>query len=139
MVRDDIVKDRADAKKDEDTSTNEFNDFKKDSEDHMIDLTNEKEMTEKDLGAAETKKGDTEKQRGTQKGALNAVLETIKDIDPNCEYYEVNYSMRRKNRQIEVDGLNKAKAILKGGTFDKAPDPNREMKVGDAVLLQRRK
>merc|ERR1719163_2473864 len=38
MVHEDIVKDRADAKADEDASEKEFQDFKKDSEDHMNNL-----------------------------------------------------------------------------------------------------
>jgi hypothetical protein len=62
----------------------------------------------------------------------------IQDINPNCEYFEVNYPMRTKNRQVEIDGLTKAKAILLGGVFDEGPDPNREIKPGDA-FLQRRK
>jgi len=45
--------------------------------------------------------------------------------------------MRTSNRQIEVDGLNKAMAILQGGTFDAAPDPNREIKPGDAFLQKK--
>jgi len=138
MVHDDIVKDRKDAKADEDNAQSEFDDFKTDSENKMKQLKADEEKTEKDMGAAETDKVDTEKQRGTTKGKLDAMLGTIKDINPNCEYYEVNYPMRTKNRQIEIDGLNKAKAILEGGVFDEGPDPNREIKPGDA-FLQRRK
>ena len=71
---------------------------------------------------------------------MNSKLQTIEDINPNCEYYEVNYPMRTKNRQIEVDGLNKAMAILKGGTFDAAPDPNREtglhINPGNRLLIR---
>jgi len=132
MVYEDIVKDRADAKSDEDSAQKEFDAFKKDSEDKMKELKAEEDRTDKDMGKAMTKKGQTERQRRTQKGNLDGMLKKISDIDPNCEYYMVNYPMRRENRQIEIDGLNKAKAILKGGKFDKGPDPNREMTVGDA-------
>merc|ERR1719215_2548421 len=137
MVHEDIVKDRADAKADEDASQTEFDNYKKDSEARTKELNADKDRTEKDMGDAETKKTETEKQRRTKKGELSAVLKKIKDIDPNCEYYEVNYPMRRKNRQIEIDGLEKAKAILKGGKFDAGPDPNREIKPGDAFLQKR--
>merc|ERR1719215_327213 len=123
MGREDIIKDRADAKADEDASQKEFDDYKKDSEARTKELEADKRAQEKDMGDAETKKGE-----------INAVLKKIKDIDPNCEYYEVNYPMRRKNREIEIDGLEKAKAILKGGKFDAGPDPNREIKPGDAFL-----
>jgi len=132
MVHEDIVNDRKDAKADEDKSADEFSDFKDDSNAHMKALRQDREQKEKDLGKAQTKKTQTEKQRGTAKGKLDGVLDKINDINPNCEYYEVNYPMRTKNRQIEIDGLQKAKAILEGGVFDEAPDPNREMNVGDA-------
>merc|ERR1719198_1851049 len=103
----------------------------------------EKEDTEKEKGEAETMKTDTEKLRLTKKGELDTVLDKIHDVNPNCEYFEVNYVMRRENRHIEIDGLQKAKAILEGGVFDEAPDPNREIKPGDAFIqkapfLQRR-
>jgi regulator of replication initiation timing len=137
MVYEDIVKDRADAKADEDNSQKEYDAFKEDSEKHMEELKDEKEATEKAMGNAETKKSETEKERGTKKGDLDAVLEKIASINPNCEYFEVNYPMRRTNRQIEIDGLAKAKAILQGGVFDEAPDPNREIKPGDAFLQRR--
>jgi chromosome segregation ATPase len=137
MVHEDIVNDRKDAKADEDAASKEFKDFKKDSEDKMKALKGESEKTDSRMGNAETDKVNTEKERAGKKDELNGVLGKIKSIDPNCEYYEVNYPMRRKNRKIEIDGLNKAKAILEGGVFDEAPDPNREMTPGDAFLQRR--
>jgi len=137
MVHEDIKKDRADAKADEDASQSEYDDFKKDSEDKMKSLKADEEATEKRKGKAETDKTNTEKERATKKGELDNLLDKIKEINPNCEYFEVNYPMRTKNRQIEIDGLNKAKAILEGGVFTDAPDPNREIKPGDAFLQKR--
>jgi len=139
MVHEDIKKDRADAKADEDASQKEFDNFKQDSEDKMRELKKEEQAQDKSRGKAMQARTDTERLRRGNKNSLDSTLETIKSIDPNCEYYEVNYPMRRDNRQIEVDGLEKAKAILKGGKFDAGPDPNREMTVGDAssAFLQR--
>lgn len=137
MVHEDIVKDRGDAKADEDNAQAEFDAFKKDSEDKMAALMAEKDDTEKAKGDAMTTKTDTETVRVTKKGDLDAILTKIHDINPNCEYFEVNYVMRYKNRHIEIDGLQKAKAILQGGVFDEAPDPNREIKPGDAFLQRR--
>merc|ERR1719161_333119 len=117
MVKEDIVKDRTDPKADEDAALKEFNDFKKDSQTKMSSLKSEERATEKKKGTAETTKANNEKSRGTKKGELNNLLVKIEGINPNCEYFEVNYPMRVKNRQIEIDGLNKAKAILKGGKF----------------------
>lgn len=137
MVHQDIVKDRSDAKADEDASQAEFDAFKKDSEDKMAALDAQREAAEAALGTAETEKQETETQRRTTKGSLDSVMKKIRDINPNCEYYAVNYVMRTKNRQIEIDGLQKAKAILEGGEFDAGPDPNREIKPGDAFLQRR--
>jgi hypothetical protein len=138
MVAEDIKKDSADAKSDEDSSQKEFDNFKKDSEKKMKELKAEEDAQSASKGKAMQSRTDTERQRRNNKKALDSTLETIKSIDPNCEYYMVNYPMRRDNRQIEIDGLNKAKAILKGGSFDEGPDPNREIKPGDAAFLQRR-
>jgi len=137
MVKEDIEKDRADAKSDEDNSQKEYDSFKEDSEAKMKELKAEKGATEKAKGNAETKRANTKKSRDTKKGELDSTLENIASINPNCEYFEVNYPMRRSNRQIEIDGLNKAKAILEGGVFDEGPDPNREIKPGDAFLQKR--
>jgi len=51
------------------------------------------------------------------------------------DYLTINYDVRLKNRQIEIDGLIKAKAILEGGEF---PSFLEGKKSGDA-FLQRRK
>jgi hypothetical protein len=139
MVHEDIVKDRADAKADEDKSQAEYDAFKKDSEEKMAELMKEKVDTEKKMGDAEETKTMTEKLRLTKKKDLDAVLDKIHEINPNCEYFMVNYPMRTKNRHIEIDGLQKAKVILEGGVFDEGPDPNREIKPGDAFLQARRK
>merc|ERR1719198_2156406 len=136
MVEEDIKKDRADAKADEDAAQSEFDTFKGNCNKKMSELMADHGKTETKKGNAETNKSNTEKQRSNKKDDLNAVLEKIEGINPNCEYFEVNYPMRVKNRQIEIDGLNKAKAILKGGKFD-PEDPDREIKPGDAFLQKR--
>merc|ERR1719254_382468 len=138
MVYEDIVKDRADAKVDEDKAQAEYDAFKKYSEEHMAALMAEKEDTEKEKGDAMETKSGTESLRLTKKEDLDNVLTKIHDVNPNCEYFMVNYVMRTKNRQIEIDGLQKAKAILLGGKFDEGPDPDREIKPGDAFLQARR-
>jgi len=72
--------------------------------------------------------------RLTNKGELDIVMKTIKDAEPGCDYFAINYPLRVKNRQIEMDGLNKAMTILSGGEFTAPKDPNREMKPGDAFV-----
>jgi len=142
MVHQDILSDKAKAKAEEDKSQQEYDEFKADSETHMQSLTDEINEKEKIKGDKQTEKTDTESTRSTKKGELDATLDKIKEVNPNCEYFEVNYVLRRNNRQIELDGLQKAKIILEGGSFTEGPDPNREIKPGDAAaasFLQSRK
>jgi len=65
---------------------------------------------------------------------LQATMSKIKDAEPGCDYFTINFPLRSKDRQIEIDGLIKAKAILQGAKFDEGPDPSRELKPGDAFV-----
>jgi chromosome segregation ATPase len=136
MIHEDILKDRSKAKAEEDDAQSKFDAFKKDSEAEIKSLAEEISSQKGLKGEKETAVTKTEDERRTKKGALNAVLEKMEKINPNCEYFTVNYKLRAANRQIELDGLIKSKAILQGGNFD-MPDPNREIKPGDAFLQRR--
>jgi len=92
-----------------------------------------------------TKLTDTKAQRGQkvvtlveQKTNLATEVRTfmkkIADADPACSYFINNFKLRTDNRNIEIDGLHKAKALLKGGKFT---NPGRELKPGDAFLQPR--
>jgi len=133
MCYEDIKKDQAKAKAEEDASQSDYDDFEKDSKAQMLALTTDISSKEGIKGKKETSKTDTIKSRGTKKGELDGTLDTIKSINPNCEYFEVNYPLRLKNRQIELDGLQKARIILTGGSFTAPADPDREIKPGDAA------
>jgi hypothetical protein len=102
------------------------------------DLEAEKTTREKDISDMTKTKagklgehGTADSTRTSMKGQLDAMLSTIAEMEPGCNYYTVLFPVRVKNRQIEIDGLMKAKAILQGADFSK-PDPNRELKPGDA-------
>jgi len=140
MIHEDIKKDSKDAQNDENNAVSEFKEYMKNSAATLKNLQDQYDANSSQGGRAAAKKHNTESARGRAKAHLVNTLNSIKDVNPNCEYFEVNYPMRRSNRQIEVDGLNQAKAILNGGSFDAGPDPNREMNVGDAasaLFLQR--
>jgi hypothetical protein len=72
-----------------------------------------------------------------KKEEIKALLESMADAAKGCDYFLVNYEVRRKNRQIELDGLNNAKAILQGAVFGTPADESRELKPGDALLQKR--
>merc|ERR1719161_2910658 len=67
------------------------------------------------------------------KKTLDGVIEEIQSAEPGCNFMTVNFDVRSKNRQLEIDGLIKAKTILSGGAFAEPEDPNREIKPGDAL------
>jgi len=137
MIHEDIIRDQKKGQAEEDDAQKSFDNFEKESNASIKDLTREISKQEGIVGRKEQDHGDTGKSRATKKGALDAVMKKMEDINPNCEYFTVNYKMRADNRDVEVDGLIKAKAILQGGNFAKPADPNREMKPGDAFLQRR--
>jgi len=137
MIAKDILNDQAKAKAEEDEAEKSFIKFKTESEKEIEALGTEIGKQKGIKGKKETEHGKTEDERRTKKGELDAVLNKMEDINPNCEYFTVNYKIRAENRQVELDGLVKAKAILQGGKFSKGPDPNREIKPGDAFLQRR--
>jgi len=91
----------------------DLNTQKTDLETAISDLEGAKSEKESDAQAAVD-------ERGTKKGELSAVMDKIKAAEPGCDFIAVNFDLRTKNRQTEIDGLVKAKAILQGGDFSLA-------------------
>jgi hypothetical protein len=64
---------------------------------------------------------ETSLDKGTEKTGkkkeLGTIMSMIDSLRPGCDFILVNIDIRTKKRHIEVDGLNKAKAILQGATF----------------------
>merc|ERR1719446_390212 len=117
MIHEDIMNDKQKSKADEDKAEETFQSFKTNSEtqiqalqDANSDLTDTKGQKESDISTAK-------EQRGAKHDELNAVIAKINDAAPSCIYTTINYPVRLKNRQVEIDGLEKAKAILQGGEF----------------------
>jgi len=119
MVHEDILKDATTAKAEEAQAQKEFNTFKSTTEGQMKELQSQIDKQTGTMGEKDLSKTSTAKQRATEHGEWNAIMKTMKDIAPNCEYFTVNYKLRVSNRQIELDGLTNAKAILNGGSFKK--------------------
>jgi len=117
MIHEDIKKDQSKAKEEEDQAKAEYDAFKTDSEKEMKDLQTEADKQQGIKGEKETDRTTTIDERKTKHGEWEGLMKTMQETAPNCEYYAVNYKMRRTNRKIEIDGLNKAKAILQGGSF----------------------
>merc|ERR1719183_2137711 len=62
----------------------------------------------------ESAKVESETQRESTKGQLSATMGQIKSMEPDCDFLLVNFQTRSSKRQMEIDGLQKAKAILQG-------------------------
>jgi len=117
LVHKDILDDQRKAKEEEDQAQKEFDQLKSDSEEQIKELQGQVDKMTGTKGKKETAKIEAIKERKTKKGEWDSVMKKMKDAATNCEYYTVNFKTRATNRQIEVDGLNKAKAILEGGSF----------------------
>jgi len=138
MISDDIRNDITKAKEAEDQAQKEYDTFKADSESQIETLTEEVVKLTATKGEKEADITTAKQTRTTNKGELGVVMKKIKDSEVGCDFITVNFVARSRNRQTEVDGLTKAKAILEGGTFSEGPDTNRALKPGDALLQHRR-
>jgi len=118
MIENDITKDRKKAKQEEDDAQAEFDDFEKDSNTQIKDLEDAVTTLEKEVSDKEDTMASEQESRGDKKNSLDSTMSKIKDALPGCDFVAVNFELRNKNRQIEIDGLDKAKAILKGAEFD---------------------
>jgi len=137
MIHEDILKDQKKAKAEEDEAQTNFEEFEEETNKQIKALTAANDELEGEKGDKEGDVDENKKNRLSKHGELGAVLQKISDATPGCDYITLNYEVRLKNRQIEIDGLVKAKAILEGGEFPTGPDPDREIKPGDAFLQRR--
>merc|ERR1719399_1462487 len=117
MLADDVQADIAKGKAAEEKAVEEFQAYLKEYKESVKNL--EEEIT--DLSSTASDKAmeveKTKDIRGDTKGSLDAVMKTYNDLAPNCDYYQTNFKVRAKNRDIEISGLYKAKGILEGAAF----------------------
>merc|ERR1719181_2070459 len=80
-----------------------------------------KEDIEKDIVKAKKQEEEARTQENTtmayNQGQLKAVMDYLKEIAPGCDFIAMNFNIRLTNRQMEVDGLKKAKSILQGAEY----------------------
>merc|ERR1719321_2267128 len=112
MILEDVEADIDKAKKAEEESIKEYKKFKKDTEDAIEDANKTIKDHEGEIAKCEETIESTKKERIGAKGSLDSIMEEIMTKAPNCEFMTVNFPVRIKNRQMEIDGLLKAKTIL---------------------------
>merc|ERR1719219_898967 len=118
VIEDDVQKDIDTAKAAEKKAKEEYDTFKEETEDLMKDLSTAITDLEEAQGDKEDDIAAQKKERSGNNKELASVLKTIEDANPGCEYLTIAYPKKLKNRQIEIDGLRKAKGILQGAKFD---------------------
>eukprot|EP00747_Dinoflagellata_sp_TGD_P152821 gnl/TRDRNA2_/TRDRNA2_177344_c3_seq1.p1 gnl/TRDRNA2_/TRDRNA2_177344_c3~~gnl/TRDRNA2_/TRDRNA2_177344_c3_seq1.p1 ORF type:complete len:216 (+),score=96.81 gnl/TRDRNA2_/TRDRNA2_177344_c3_seq1:47-649(+) len=117
IIAEDIQKDIDGAKKAEKEAVEEFEADKKEFEEQKSGLLADIQTLEGEMGDKMESVEDNKADRKTQKGELDEVMQKMTDALPQCNFITINFDMRMKNRQTEMDGLDKAKGILKGATF----------------------
>jgi len=112
-IKEDITKAEAAEKEAQDT----YDKLEQESEKAMKDL----DMAIADLGLTiGFRKGEIVNAKTSQKSKdleVGALLTKIKKAAPGCDFFAINFETRNANRIMEIDGLMKAKAILKGAKF----------------------
>lgn len=114
LIIDSIEQDLDWAEDAEKKAKKEFEEFKKESEAQIKELDEAITDCKDKVSAAELKKGDLEKEKGSEQEDLDTIVKRMREVEPHCSFYFDNIDMRRKNRQTEIDGLFNAKSILKG-------------------------
>lgn len=112
----DLEKETEVATKEEAEAEEVFQDSKKDLETAKAGLESAIDQLAKGKGAVDSDKEDATAEMKLKKQSLTALLEKMKDIEPECNYYIVNFAKRSKNRMTEINGLAQAKAILEGSS-----------------------
>merc|ERR1719243_575005 len=117
LIKEDIEKDIAKAKKQEEEAQAAYDKLVADIE-AAIDA---KTKTKSDLEGAMASDSESRTQENTTKAdneaQLKAVMDYLKEIAPGCDLIAMNFNIRLTNRQMEVDGLKKAKSILQGAEY----------------------
>merc|ERR1719235_836145 len=117
LIKEDIEKDIAKAKKQEEEAQAAYDKLVADIEAAIA----AKEQTKSDLEGEIASDSEAKTQENTtmtdNQAQLDAVISYLKEIATGCDFIAMNFNIRLTNRQMEVDGLKKAKSILQGAEF----------------------
>jgi len=117
IVKEDIEKDISSGEKEEADSVKAFEKEKQDLEDEIEATKTAIDDLMQDKAGQEKIGTDKTKERATKKGELEGQVKLYKEYKPGCDFLLVNFEVRTKKRQAEMDGLTEAKAILQGADF----------------------
>jgi hypothetical protein len=117
LIADDIKKDISKATSEEEASVKAYDALVADVDASISSLESTKSDLEGTMADDESSMTTEKGERTTNQEDLDSTLAFLKEIAPGCDFIAVNFNTRLKNCQAEVDGLNKAKAILQGASF----------------------
>jgi hypothetical protein len=95
-IIEDITKDKAASKAEEDAAQAEFDTFKKESLAQIAALEKARNSLIKTKGDKEDDVGANKKLRLTSRNELEVIMQTIKDAEPFCDYVTINYRIKHK-------------------------------------------
>merc|ERR1719324_201996 len=113
-IKADVQKDLDDLVKNEEDAVKDFEDMKKETEDSIADKMQFKSDCESDISQKLSDISDANNDKLTEKEELDATVDALKTMEPDCDYVFTTLDIRIRNRRIEVEGINKALEALGG-------------------------
>jgi hypothetical protein len=118
LIKADIEKDIEKAKSQEAASVEAYDKLCADIDAAVGSKMQTKGDLEASIAADEGERSAENSTKATNEGELASIMDYLKEIAPGCDFIAMHFTMRVTNRQLEKDGLLKAKAILQGAKFD---------------------
>mmetsp|Transcript_39173 Transcript_39173/g.92188 ORF Transcript_39173/g.92188 Transcript_39173/m.92188 type:complete len:722 (+) Transcript_39173:68-2233(+) len=112
LVKADIEKDRKKAKGEEAEAKLQFEKAMDGFKEEITTLTDAITAFTARVAELEEDIGEARSTSATKKDELDAVLLKMKEAEPNCKFFTLNFEVRGKNRMLEMQGLQQAKTIL---------------------------
>jgi len=113
MIKADVEKDMTAAETEEKEAVTAHEEFVASIEAEISELQTLIADQESAMADAMDAISDSETTKAGQKETLDSVMEGLKDMAPGCDFIAVHWETRKKNREIELDGLLQAKTVLK--------------------------
>lgn len=114
--------------KDENDAITAYDKYVEDANSKKGTLEAEVQAINGDIATEDGKKETAESDRAASHLLMVSEKNSMKELEPGCMYYTKYFGLRRQNRLIEIDGLEKARTFLLGGIFE---NKNRALVVGD--------
>jgi chromosome segregation ATPase len=131
LIKEDIEKDIAKAKADEEEAESQYQTFKSETEASIDAKEKQNIVWEGEIGDLNTNTAERKTENSGKHGVMSDTVKVIESKRPGCNFITVNFQLRKSNRQIEIDGLKKAKTILKTKVAGDESSASFEKDAGD--------